>query len=73
MTQAWNATVTQAGSAVTARNASYNGAVGTAATVSFGFDGSPGSSNPAPTAFALNGVVNGWHDAADITSRTGRG
>ncbi|MDY7084942.1 MAG: non-reducing end alpha-L-arabinofuranosidase family hydrolase [Actinomycetota bacterium] len=57
VTQAWNATVTQSGSAVTARNASYNGSVGTGATVSFGFNGSWGSSNPVPTAFALNGVA----------------
>ncbi|MBL7253520.1 cellulose binding domain-containing protein [Paractinoplanes lichenicola] len=54
VTQAWNATVTQSGSAVTARNVGYNGSIGTA---SFGFTGAWTGSNPAPTAFALNGVA----------------
>src|SRR3954452_11227906 len=37
VTQAWNATVTQSGSAVTATNVSYNGSVPAGGTVSFGF------------------------------------
>ena len=57
VTQAWNATVTQSAAQVTARNVSYNGAVATSGTVSFGFNGSSTGSNPAPTAFALNGVA----------------
>jgi hypothetical protein len=57
VTQAWNTSLTQSGSAVTARNASYNGSVPTNGTVSFGFNGSWTSSNPAPTSFALNGVT----------------
>ncbi|MCY1136485.1 non-reducing end alpha-L-arabinofuranosidase family hydrolase [Actinoplanes sp. Pm04-4] len=57
VTQAWNATVTQNGSAVSARNASYNGSVGTDGTVSFGFNGSSGNTNPVPTGFAVNGVA----------------
>ncbi|MFB9332199.1 non-reducing end alpha-L-arabinofuranosidase family hydrolase [Actinoplanes octamycinicus] len=57
VTQAWNATVTQSGSAVTAKNMSYNGSVGTGASVSFGFNGSWTGSNPVPTSFALNGVT----------------
>jgi len=57
VTQAWNATVTQSGAAVTARNVSYNGAIPTNGTASFGFNGSWTSSNPAPTSFALNGVA----------------
>jgi hypothetical protein len=56
VTQAWNATVTQNGSAVTAKNVSYNGSVGTNGTVSFGFNGSWTGSNPVPADFALNGV-----------------
>ncbi|WIN00530.1 non-reducing end alpha-L-arabinofuranosidase family hydrolase [Actinoplanes oblitus] len=56
VTQAWNATVTQSGAAVTAKNMSYNGSVGTGGTVSFGFNGSWTGSNPAPTGFSLNGV-----------------
>ncbi|MEU8328788.1 non-reducing end alpha-L-arabinofuranosidase family hydrolase [Micromonospora sp. NPDC048839] len=59
VTQAWNTSLTQSGAAVTARNASYNGSVGTNATVSFGFNGSWTGSNPAPTSFALNGVTCG--------------
>ncbi|MCW6005122.1 cellulose binding domain-containing protein, partial [Micromonospora sp. CPCC 205371] len=57
VTQAWNATVTQNGAAVTARNVSYNGAVATNGTVSFGFNGAWTGSNPAPTSFAVNGVA----------------
>ncbi|MET8255500.1 non-reducing end alpha-L-arabinofuranosidase family hydrolase, partial [Micromonospora sp. NPDC005197] len=57
VTQSWNTTLTQSGAAVTARNVSYNGSVATNGTVSFGFNGSWTSSNPAPTSFALNGVT----------------
>src|SRR2546421_10303442 len=35
--QAWNATVTQSGSAVTAKDASYNAAIATNGSVAFGF------------------------------------
>lgn len=55
--QAWNATVTQSGAAVSATNVGYNGSVATNATVSFGFNGTWTSSNPAPAAFAVNGVA----------------
>ncbi|MFI5889678.1 cellulose binding domain-containing protein [Actinoplanes sp. NPDC051513] len=57
VTQAWNATVTQSGAAVTAVNASYNGALATNGSASFGFNGSWTGSNPAPSAFTLNGVA----------------
>ena len=57
VTQAWNATVTQAGSAVTARNVDYNATVPTNGSVSFGFNGSWTSANPAPTSFTLNGTT----------------
>ncbi|MBQ1017949.1 CotH kinase family protein [Micromonospora sp. D93] len=40
VTQAWNATVTSQGSAVTARNVAYNGALGAGASTAFGFLGS---------------------------------
>ncbi len=56
ITQAWNATVTQNGAQVTARNVSYNGSIATNGTTSFGFNGSRGGTNPAPTSFALNGT-----------------
>jgi hypothetical protein len=58
VTQYWNATITQSGSQVTARNVSYNGNLATNATTSFGFNGSwNNSSNPAPTSFTLNGTA----------------
>jgi lysophospholipase L1-like esterase len=56
ITQAWNATVTAAGSAVTATGVSYNSAVATGATVSFGFNGSHTGSNPVPASFTFNGT-----------------
>ena len=57
VTQAWNTTLTQSGSAVTARNVGYNGSVATNGTVSFGFNGSWTGSNPSPTGFAVNGIA----------------
>ncbi|MFI7078635.1 cellulase family glycosylhydrolase [Micromonospora sp. NPDC049903] len=58
VTQAWNATVTSAGNDVTATNVGYNAALGTNQSVSFGFNGTyTGTSNTAPTSFALNGVT----------------
>ncbi|WP_250036534.1 non-reducing end alpha-L-arabinofuranosidase family hydrolase [Paractinoplanes maris] len=57
VTQAWNASLTQSGSAVTAKNASYNGAVPTGGAVSFGFNGSWTTANPVPASFAVNGVA----------------
>lgn len=57
VTQAWSATVSQSGSEVTARNASYNGSIATGGSVSFGFNGSWNGSNPPPTGFALNGTA----------------
>nr|WP_246108121.1 non-reducing end alpha-L-arabinofuranosidase family hydrolase [Saccharothrix saharensis] len=57
VTQAWSASVTQSGSAVTAKNVSYNGSIPTGGSASFGFNGSWTGSNPVPTTFALNGVT----------------
>ncbi|WP_433688927.1 pectate lyase [Micromonospora carbonacea] len=58
VTQAWNATVTQNGSAVTATNASFNGNLATNASAAFGFNGTwNNSSNPTPASFAVNGVT----------------
>jgi hypothetical protein len=57
VTQGWNATWTQSGAAVTATNASWNGAVATNASVNVGFSGSWSGSNPAPTGFAVNGTA----------------
>ncbi|GAA0571261.1 hypothetical protein GCM10010172_64650 [Paractinoplanes ferrugineus] len=57
ITQAWNAGVTVAGTTVTATNAAYNGAVGSGASVSFGFNGTWTGSNPAPSTFTFNGTT----------------
>ncbi|MEV1121747.1 non-reducing end alpha-L-arabinofuranosidase family hydrolase, partial [Actinosynnema sp. NPDC049800] len=57
VTQSWNTSLTQSGSAVTAKNVSYNGSIATGGSASFGFNGSWTGSNPIPTSFALNGVV----------------
>src|SRR5581483_980937 len=57
VTQVWNATVTFSGAQVTAANVSYNSAIPTNGSVSFGFLGSWSASNTSPTSFALNGVT----------------
>jgi rhamnogalacturonan endolyase len=57
ITSAWNATVTQSGTSVTATNLSYNGSIGTGGTVDFGFNGSWTTSNPVPASFSLNGTA----------------
>ena len=49
ITQAWNATCSQPGTAVTCTNASYNGSVPDGGSVSFGFNSSWSGSNPVPT------------------------
>ncbi|MEV0132085.1 CotH kinase family protein [Dactylosporangium sp. NPDC050688] len=46
--QAWGATVTAAGGAVTARNVSYNGTLGAGAATSFGFLGTWTTANDRP-------------------------
>ncbi|WP_308291060.1 cellulose binding domain-containing protein [Micromonospora sp. RL09-050-HVF-A] len=58
VSDAWNATVAQSGSTVTATNVGYNGSVPTGGSVSFGFNGTwNNSSNPVPTSFTVNGVT----------------
>jgi hypothetical protein len=57
VTQAWNATVTQSGSQVTATNAGHNATIASNAAVSFGFNGSWTGSNPVPGGFTLNGTA----------------
>ncbi|MDW5326825.1 glycoside hydrolase family 9 protein [Plantactinospora sp. KLBMP9567] len=57
ITQAWSATVTQSGTAVTATNLGYNGALPPGASTSFGFNGTSTGSNPRPTPFTLNGAA----------------
>ncbi|MGW4817530.1 cellulase family glycosylhydrolase [Streptomyces sp. NPDC004227] len=57
VSQGWNAKWSQSGTTVTAANESYNGSLGTGASVSTGFLGSKSGSNPVPTAFKLNGTT----------------
>ncbi|WP_158854901.1 pectate lyase [Saccharothrix deserti] len=57
VTQLWGGEFSQSGSAVTVRNASYNGSLATGASVTPGFNGSWSGSNPVPSSFKLNGVV----------------
>ncbi|MFK3979986.1 cellulose binding domain-containing protein [Micromonospora sp. NPDC050397] len=57
ITSSWNANVTQSGSAVTARNLGWNGAIAPGATVSFGYQGTHGGGYTTPTAFSLNGTA----------------
>jgi endo-1,4-beta-xylanase len=55
VSNAWNATVAQNATQVTAQNMSYNGNLGTNAAASFGFQGTWTGSNPVPATFTLNG------------------
>jgi hypothetical protein len=57
ITQLWNGSFSQTGSAVTITNLSYNGSIPAGTTVNSapGFNGSWNGSNSAPTAFTLNG------------------
>ncbi|MEJ3749946.1 cellulose binding domain-containing protein [Actinomycetes bacterium KLBMP 9797] len=57
VTQAWNASVTQSGAQVTATNVSYNAALATNGSASFGFNGQFSTTNTTPGSFALNGVT----------------
>ena len=52
----WNASLTQNGTRVTARNASWNAAIAPGGRVRFGFEGTYGKANGRPTWFALNGT-----------------
>ncbi|MCG5469626.1 cellulose binding domain-containing protein [Micromonospora sp. LAH09] len=57
VTNAWNATVSQSGSAVTARNTGHNGSVAPGGTASFGYQGTLSGSYSSPTSFSLNGAT----------------
>ncbi|MGC4855578.1 GH12 family glycosyl hydrolase domain-containing protein [Micromonospora sp. DT4] len=57
VTNAWNATVNQSGSAVTARNVSHNGSIAPGGTASFGYQGTLNGSYSSPTSFSLNGTT----------------
>jgi endoglucanase len=49
VTQAWNASVSSSGSAVTARNVTYNGSIGTGGSTTFGFLASSNGTNSVPS------------------------
>lgn len=57
VTQAWNATVTQSGTRVSAKNVTWNGSIAPSATVEFGFNGTSQQGAAAPSGFALNGTA----------------
>ncbi|MGC3859965.1 GH12 family glycosyl hydrolase domain-containing protein [Micromonospora chersina] len=57
ITGSWNATVTQSGSAVTARNLSYNGALAPGASTSFGYQATLNGAFSTPSSFTLNGAT----------------
>ena len=56
VSNAWSATITQNGAAVTATNVSYNAAISPGGNVTFGFQGTWTSNDASPTGFALNGA-----------------
>ncbi|MFY1695516.1 GH12 family glycosyl hydrolase domain-containing protein [Solwaraspora sp. WMMA2101] len=56
ITSSWNATVSQSGSSVTARNIAWNGTLAPGATASFGYQGTYSGSYSSPTNFTLNGT-----------------
>ncbi|MEU1176931.1 cellulase family glycosylhydrolase [Streptomyces sp. NPDC005820] len=57
VTQGWSAKWSQTGTTVTAANESWNGSLGTGASVDAGFIASKGTTNAVPTAFRLNGTT----------------
>ncbi|MFF4633911.1 cellulose-binding domain-containing protein, partial [Streptomyces griseorubiginosus] len=59
VTSAWNAQVTQSGSAATAVNVAHNAVLAAGGSVDFGLQGTWRTADPAPTAFALNGAPCG--------------
>ncbi|MCO8275142.1 glycoside hydrolase family 3 C-terminal domain-containing protein [Actinoplanes sp. TRM 88003] len=57
VTQSWSARVTQNGSVVTASGEAWSASLAPGATISFGFNGSHGGSNPRPASYTLNGTL----------------
>ena len=57
VTQGWNGTFTSQGENITVTNLSYNGTIAPAGSTSLGFNGTWSGSNPAPTAFTINGTT----------------
>jgi hypothetical protein len=57
ITNAWNASVTQSGTGVTATNLSYNAVIPAGGSQSFGFQGTWTASDASPTSFTVNGIA----------------
>ncbi len=57
VTQGWSADWSQSGTAVSAKNAAWNGSLAPGATADIGFNGSHTGTNTNPTAFTLNGAT----------------
>jgi endo-1,4-beta-xylanase len=55
VTSAWNATVTQNGTSVTAVNLSYDATISPGGSTSFGFQGTWTSNDTSPASFSVNG------------------
>ena len=56
ITGSWNSTAVQSGKTVSIKDGGWNGAVANKASATFGFQASYSGTNPAPTAFAVNGI-----------------
>jgi poly(hydroxyalkanoate) depolymerase family esterase len=57
VTNGWNATATQSGADVSARNAAWNATIAAGQSVEFGFQATYSATNAPPTRLLLNGVV----------------
>ncbi|GIJ80788.1 Cellulose binding domain-containing protein [Micromonospora phaseoli] len=57
VTNTWNATLSQSGSSVTARNVGHNGTIAPGGTASFGYQGTLNGAYSSPTSFTLNGAA----------------
>jgi endo-1,4-beta-xylanase len=57
ITNAWNATVTQSGTSVTAVNMSYNATISPGGNTSLGFQGTWTSNDTSPASFSVNGTA----------------
>ena len=57
ITSAWNADITQNGSAVTARSVGHNGTIAPGGSQRFGFQGTYSGTNATPGGFTMNGTA----------------
>ena len=57
LAQGWSGVWSQSGSAVTVRNAAWNGAIATGSSVMIGFNGTYTGANTDPSAFTVNGTA----------------